>query len=163
MSVLIRRAGNGDIAALYALYQKIGTKEAGYFERCLAEGYVIFVASADGADAGFGILNFTSRYAPFRRLNIPEIQDLNVIPAQRQRGIATDIIALCEEEARARGCDDIGLGVGLRHDYGPAQRLYVKLGYMPDGAGAMYDHKAPEGTRPYPLDDDFCLMMVKAL
>ncbi len=159
----IRQAGIEDAAHLAELYRHFATKDAGYFERCINEGHVIFIASWNDANAGFGVLNFKSRYQPFRRLNIPEIQDLNVVPGMRQQGIATALIDACEDEARERGCADIGLAVGLAASYGPAQRLYVKMGYAPDGSGAMYDHKAPEDTRSYPLDDDFCLMLVKAL
>lgn len=163
VSIAVRRAGGGDAALLADLYRHFGNKDAAYFDRCYRDGHAIFIASVDGQDAGFGILNYTSRYAPFKRLNIPEIQDLNVQPDWRGRGIASAIIAACEGAAREEGCDDIGLGVGLGASYGPAQRLYVKLGYMPDGSGAMYDHKAPVDARSYPLDDDFCLMLVKAL
>lgn len=161
--ITIRRATHSDADRLAGLYSHFADKNAQYFTNCIKQGYAIFIASVKGQDAGFGILNYTSRYQPFRRMNIPEIQDLNVLPDMRQRGIATAIIAACEEAAREEGCDDIGLGVGLASSYGPAQRLYVKLGYMPDGSGAMYDHKAPDGARSYPLDDDFCLMLVKAL
>lgn len=163
VSVAIRRAGKKDAADLAALYRHFADKPASYFERCIDEGYTIFIASAAGTDAGFAIVNFTSRYQPFRRLHIPEIQDLNVIPALRGQGIATALIAACEDEARNDACEQIGLAVGLGKSYGPAQRLYAKMGYMPDGAGAMYDHRAPDDGKAYPLDDDFCLMLVKAL
>ncbi len=33
----------------------------------------------------------------------------------------------------------MGISVGLNQSYGPAQRLYVKKGYIPDGAGMCYD------------------------
>lgn len=161
--ISIRRSGAGDAAHLADLYRHFGPKDAAYFDRCFKEGHAIFIASVKEQDAGFAILNYTSRYQPFRRMNIPEIQDLNVLPDMRQRGIASAIIAACEEAAREEGCTEIGLGVGLAASYGPAQRLYVKMGYMPDGSGAMYDHKAPDKARSYPLDDDFCLMLVKAL
>jgi hypothetical protein len=32
----------------------------------------------------------------------------------------------------------VGLGVELCADYGPAQMLYIKKGYIPDGNGVTY-------------------------
>jgi ribosomal protein S18 acetylase RimI-like enzyme len=161
--ISIRRAIADDADLLSDIYRHFGDRKPSYFKECIEQGYAIFIASIKDQNVGFGTLNFSSRYAPFARLNIPEIQDLNVIPDQRQQGIASALINACEDEARKRGCADIGLGVGLNKSYGPAQRLYVKMGYSPDGSGAMYDHKAPDENLRYPLDDDFCLMLVKAL
>lgn len=158
----IRRAGADDAGLLSDLYTHFADRSPVYFQRCLNEGYPIFIASIDGADAGFAIVNTASRYNAFMRLNIPEIQDVNVLPDYRQRGIASALITACEDEARAMGYTDIGIAVGLNHAYGPAQRLYTKLGYLPDGAGVMYNHAAPEAQERYPLDDDLCLMLVKA-
>lgn len=163
MRIAIREAGEADAPLLYDLYSAIGAKPHDYFERCLREEYVIYIAALDGTDCGFGILNFKSRYSPFQRLGIPEIQDLNVVPGARQKGVATAIIARCEDHARRQGCGQTGIAVGLSADYGPAQRLYVKLGYVPDGAGATYDHLPANPRKGYPLDDDLCLMLLKRL
>ena len=159
----IRRAGEDDAVLLSDLYAHFADRSPVYFERCLQENYPIVIASVEEADTGFAVLNTASRYLPFLRLGIPEIQDVNVLPDYRQRGIASALIAACENEARALGYNDIGIAVGLNHTYGPAQRLYTKLGYMPDGAGAMYNHATPEEGALYPLDDDLCLMLIKPL
>ncbi len=105
----------------------------------------------------------TPRYKPFQRLNIPEIQDLNVHPDHRQQGLARAMLAKCEAKAKEEGCDMIGLGVGLSQRYGPAQRLYCQSGYLPDGAGLVYDGVPVALGEARPNDDDLCLMMVKAL
>lgn len=105
----------------------------------------------------------TPRYKPFQRLNVPEIQDLNVHPDHRQQGLGRALLAACEAKARDEGRDMIGLGVGLSQSYGPAQRLYCQSGYLPDGAGLVYDGVPVALGEAKPNDDDLCLMMVKAL
>lgn len=113
--------------------------------------------------AGYVLLNFNPAYAPFKHMNIPEIQDLNVHPDCRRQGLGERLVRACEDEARAQGCDMIGLGVGLSAAYGAAQRLYCRLGYLPDGAGLIYDgERVPVGAAK-PNDDDLCLMMIKEL
>src|SRR5262249_13851967 len=77
----------------------------------------------------YGSLLWSPAYAPFRDLGIPEIQDVVVSEFWRRRGIATRLLAALEDQARSREYKQIGLAVGLYADYGPAQRLYIKLGY----------------------------------
>ena len=55
---------------------------------------------------------------------IPEIQDFNVLPAFRKRGLGTQLMDLAESEA-AKLSGYVGLGVGLHSGYGSAQRMYV--------------------------------------
>ena len=111
----------------------------------------------------FGILNFEPKYNLYKKLDIPEIQDLNVVSVERQQGIATTLIEAFENMVRDQGLESIGISVGLTKDYGPAQRLYCKLGYMPDGNGIAYDREGVTFGTPYPADDNLCLMMVKTL
>ncbi len=159
----IREASATDIPALYALYDAIGKKDEGYFEHAFEAGAVPVMAYEDGELAGFALLNWTPRYSLYRRLGIPEIQDLNVIPARRRKGIARMIVEYCENAARARGCDTMGIAVGLSKDYGPAQIMYIAMGYIPDGNGVTYDREGAQANMPYTLDDDLALMLVKPL
>ena len=49
-----------------------------------------------------------------------------------------------ESEKRVRLISDkVTLGVGLHSGYGPAQRLYIKRGYIPDGTGVWYQNHQP--------------------
>ena len=57
----------------------------------------------------------------------PELQDLEVLPAHRRRGIATGLVAAAEDEARGRGFAAIHLEVSA--DDIAAQRLYATCGY----------------------------------
>jgi GNAT superfamily N-acetyltransferase len=128
-----------------------------------AEQRIVLLAVDNDAFVGYGSLLWSSSYAPFRDERIPEIQDLVVSEPWRNRGIATSLIRALEDRARARGHKQIGLGVGLYADYGPAQRLYMKLGYRLDGRGVTYNCALVSGGATVRLDDDLILWMVKAL
>jgi GNAT superfamily N-acetyltransferase len=164
----IRPATSSDISSLYAIAAAMKAQhEPHYFERCLLEQdegrRLIYIAEAEGQDAGYVQLNLNPLYPPFRRLGIPEIQDLNVVPAARQQGIGTALVAHCEGVAKARGSTEMGISVGLHARFGAAQRLYVRLGYIPDGAGAAYDEVPVVVGEMRPVDDMLTLKLIKNL
>lgn len=161
--IKIREATKSDLSVLYDLYRVIGKKDDGYFEHMMEQGAIILIASLDGEDCGFCIYNPRPRYSVYRKLGIPEIQDLNVIPAARRNGVASALIKWCEGMARSRNCSQIGISVGLFKDYGPAQILYTKMGYVPDGNGVTYDRESIRPYTSYIIDDNLSLMMVKDL
>lgn len=123
----------------------------------------VYMAALDGMDAGYCVFNRTPKYVPFKKLKIPEIQDLNVLPNFRRRGIGRAIIEHCENQAATEGFMEMGIGVGVLASYGSAQRLYVKMGYIPDGLGMNHDRKQIAAGEFRPIDDDLSLMMVKNL
>jgi GNAT superfamily N-acetyltransferase len=129
-----------------------------------ANGKRIVLVAADGAEIlGYGSLLWASGYPPFRNAKIPEINDLVVAEKHRKRGIATGLIQELEKRACAARRPKIGVGVGLYADYGPAQRLYVHLGYVPDGSGiTSHDLFVPAGHS-VTVDDDLALWLVKPL
>lgn len=163
--ISVRIAAEGDREALSAL--RSGTDAASYFAECLSEQNagrrLVLMAESGGAAAGWAMLNFAPRYALYSRLGMPEIQDLYVGGAFRRQGIGGAIIEACEKLARERGCDGIGISVGLHAGFGAAQRLYVRRGYVPDGGGVTYDRVPVGAGEVRPIDDDLCLMMVKSL
>ncbi|MDB5490524.1 MAG: acetyltransferase family protein [Micavibrio sp.] len=112
---------------------------------------------------GYVILNWTPAYQLFSRLKIPELQDLNVLPDHRRKGLGKKLVAACENLARERGRVEIGLAVGLTQSYGAAQRLYARMGYIPDGQGITWDRQPVRPFAVHPVDDDLCLMLVKSL
>ena len=57
----------------------------------------------------------------------------------------------------------IGIGVGLTPDYGDAQKLYAKSGYIPDGNGMTYQHQTVKWGVDYKVDDDLVLWFIKNL
>ncbi len=163
MSFDIRQASAEDVPALYNLYEQIGKEDAGYFEACFEKECLILIVSKDNKNIGFGVLNFQPKYRFYQKLNIPEIQDLNVVPEEREQGVATALLTAFENIARDQGAEYIGISVGLTKDYGPAQRLYAKQGYIPDGNGITYDREGVVAGQSYPVDDDLSLMLHKEL
>lgn len=163
MSIQIREAAESDISKLYEIYHACGKADVGYFENCFKEDCTIILASFNGEDVGICLLNWKPRYSLYKRLGIPEIQDLNVVPDARRNGAGRAMIEWCETAALAKSKDMMGIGVGLTREYGPAQILYTKLGYIPDGYGVTYDREGVTPHESYRMDDDLSLMMVKAL
>ena len=161
--IAIRQAQRNDLETLYRIYEASGKRDDGYFETCFNENCTVLIGSFDDEDVAIGLLNWNPRYALYRKMQIPEIQDLNVMPEFRRNGIATAMIKWCEGLARSKGKDMIGIGVGLTKDYGPAQILYIRLGYVPDGYGVTHDREAVVTHASYRMDDDLSLMMIKAL
>lgn len=118
---------------------------------------VVLIAEEQSSVLAYGTLLWESRYLFFSAAGVAEISNLVVAQHARRRGIATAMIGTFEQYARQRGRKFIGLGVGLYADYGPAQRLYVKLGYRPDGSGITYaDEPVPAGQT-VRLDDRLVL------
>jgi len=124
---------------------------------------ITLLAMDHGIFVGYGSLLWLSGYAPFRDQKIPEIQDLVVSESRRTQGIATALMLALEERVQDRELKRVGLGVGLYADYGQAQRLYIKRGYIPDGRGLTFKYKPAKGGLSLRLDDDLLLWLVKQL
>lgn len=88
--------------------------------------------------------------------------DFNVLPVMRNKGIGSALLEIAEKEA-AKKSAIVGLGVGLYADYGAAQKLYVKRGYVPDGLGVTYKYKDIKPGAKVDLDDDLVLWFIKEL
>lgn len=127
---------------------------------------VVWVAYIQDQIAGYVTLNWTSHYEPFTHKKIPEIIDLNVLPAFRKLGIGSALLTVAEDKAASQ-CDVVGIGVGLYGGpdggYGQAQRLSINRGYLPDGLGVTYSYKPTVPGETYPLDDDLILWFTKKL
>ncbi len=167
-NLVIRQATVDDISLLQQIADDMkSVKDIDYFELSLehqaAGERLVFIVEYDGKTAGYGMLSWAPKYAFYKAMGYPEIQDLNVLPDFRSKGIASNVIAYCEDLARKKGRSHMGISVGLTASYGAAQKLYVKLGYVPDGHGVTCDRKAVSHGEIRPVDDDMCLMMVKDL
>lgn len=142
------------------------SKPEGYFEGRLAQQEAgelrMFVAHAGETYAGHVFLNYRSDYAGFADNGIPEIQDLAVLPDFRNLGLGNALVAHCENLAAER-YDVVGIGVGLYADYGAAQRIYTKRGYVPDGRGMHYDGKPCIPGESYRVDDELILYLTRSL
>lgn len=104
-----------------------------------------------------------SQYPPFQRNKIFEIVDLWVHPDARQHGIGRQLLRATIDYARAHNCTALGLGVGVTHDFGAAQRLYVHEGFVPDGTGIWVQGHQPDEGDTISLQDGVIMMWVKTL
>lgn len=137
--LVIRLLTAKDVQPIAAAFAAIGwNKPASQYERYLAEQErgerMVLVTFLDDAFAGYLTISWQSGYAPFRDAGIPEIVDFNVLPQVRRRGIGSRLMEEAERRISKRSAV-VGIGVGMDPDYGAAQRLYVKRGYVPDGRG----------------------------
>jgi GNAT superfamily N-acetyltransferase len=123
---------------------------------------LIWVAYDKEQLAGYITLRWQSLYEPFRKAGIPEIADLNVLPPFRHQGIASQLLEIAEREASKKS-QTVGIGVGLYQDYGAAQKLYVKRGYVPDGLGVTYKYQSVTPGDSIPVDDDLVLWFTRKL
>jgi GNAT superfamily N-acetyltransferase len=124
---------------------------------------IVLLAFEQGKPVGYGTLKWASDYLSFLSAGIPEVNDLVVAAHARRRGIGTAIIQELEQRARGAGKQSIGIGVGLYADYGSAQRLYIRLGFQPDGCGVTYANKPVLPGSAVVVDDDLLLWFTKSL
>ena len=91
----------------------------------------------------------------------PELQDVQVLPGHRRRGVASALTAAAEERACERGCRLLTLTVSV--DNHEAQALYRKLGYGDSGEPPRRVHGTVQ-IRSGPLEvDDTLLTLPKEL
>ena len=86
----------------------------------------------------------------------PELQDVEVRPEFRRRGVASALTAHAEDETRTRGFDRLRLGVGA--DNAPAQALYRRWGYL-DAGMAPQRVKGTVQVRTGPIEVDDTILI----
>jgi ribosomal protein S18 acetylase RimI-like enzyme len=165
VQAVIRAMAESDPETISAAFTALGWhKPTALFQRYLAEqerGHrLAFVAEWRGEFAGYVTLVWVSDYSPFAERHIPEISDLNVLPDHRRQGIGNALLDRAESAAATRS-NVVGLGVGLSCDYGAAQRIYVRRGYLPDGRGVIYNNQPVEAGATIRIDDDATLMFTR--
>jgi GNAT superfamily N-acetyltransferase len=121
----------------------------------------VFIAEEAGTIAGYVTLLPAALTGPFAD-KLPEISDFNVFTKFQRHGIGSTLLDAAEQAA-AQLAAAVSLGVGLHAGYGPAQRLYVKRGYVSDGSGVWYQDKPLPMNALSRNDDDLVLYMSKAL
>jgi GNAT superfamily N-acetyltransferase len=137
-----------------------------------ARRYLAEHAEADGASliamAGSDVIGYVaiiweSGYAGFRSRGIPLIHQLAVAGPSRRQGVATLLMDAAEQLVRDRGIATLGITVGLFDGYGPAQRLYGRRGYIPDGRGACRGQRPLSKGMQVTMDDDLIIWLTKDL
>lgn len=168
LTLSIRICEKSDIPVLndFVISGKHSVEDA-YFETAFQEQLdgkrFIFLVFQNEGLVGYAHLNLHPQYTPFARLNIPEIQDIIVHPNARRQGIGEQLILTCEEKAKSLFATDIGIGVGVSGSFGSAQRLYHRLGYAPDGNGAVFERIPVQSGDIRAIDDRLCLMLIKSI
>ncbi len=128
-----------------------------------AQGQSIsLVAEYNNNVAGYVNVYPNSQWGAFANQGYPEIVDFGVLAKYRNNGIGTKLMDIAEEIAK-KYSDIVYLGVGLNCDYGSAQRMYVKRGYIPDGSGVWYGEKVCPPYASCCNDDDLVLYLSKQL
>lgn len=122
----------------------------------------VFVAEHQGAAAGYVTLLPEAKAGPFAGTGLPEISDFNVMEKYRRNGLGNQLLAAAEDAAAQRA-SSVTLGVGLHVGYGPAQRLYVKRGYVPDGSGVWYQDRRLAPYTPCMNNDSLAIYLSKDL
>jgi GNAT superfamily N-acetyltransferase len=165
MAVTIKLLDTETIPLIAAAFQKSEwkTPESYYWNLLAAQvrGDRVFLAAYDkGEVAGFVTIKWISDYRPFAEAGIPEINDLRVLQAFRRCGVATALMDEVEKRIFKRS-KAAGLGVGLYADYGAAQQMYIRRGYLPDGRGLMYKNQPVAPGHDVAVDDELVLFFTK--
>ena len=129
-----------------------------------AEGKcVALTAEYQGHPAGALYLYLHAHEGPFKDKGCPIIVDFGVLKKYQRKGIGNRLMGVAEQIA-AQHADAVCLGVGLSREYGTAQRMYVKRGYIPDGSGVWYqDKQCVQYESVCTIDDDLVLFLSKKL
>ena len=138
--------GREEILARYFLEQECGERE-------------VLVAEVEGALAGYITILPCAKQGPFAEI-YPELSDFNVFEPFQNQGIGNLLLEEAEKRVRLIS-DKVTLGVGLHSGYGPAQRLYIKRGYIPDGSGVWYQNQPLEMNDTIQNNDDLVLYLSK--
>ena len=112
-----------------------------YFKEQESGEREVLVAEVEGAVAGYITILPCAKQGPFAEI-YPELSDFNVFEPFQNQGIGNLLLEEAEKQVRLIS-DKVTLGVGLHSGYGPAQRLYIKRGYIPDGTGVWYQNHQP--------------------
>jgi GNAT superfamily N-acetyltransferase len=134
----------------------------GYWQEHCTGARLVLVAELEGQFAGYVTIVWVSDYPPFHEAGIPEIVDFNVLKKYQRRHVGTALMDQAEQRISARS-RVAGLGVCIFVDYGPAQVLYARRGYVPDGRGVFQAGHYPLYGAQVRIDDDLVLYMTKRL
>lgn len=165
MKVSIRQQEEQDGEMISRVFASIGWNRSvseyhKYYKEQCAGSRIVLIAFVNDDFAGYVTVVWQSDYPYFKKNNIPEIQDLNVLPKFRRRKVATNLLDKAEKIVSDRS-NIVGIGVGLHPGYNVAQKLYVLRGYVPDGMGVVYKDKYIKEKQTVVADDDLILHLIK--
>ena len=162
--VYIRPSKEKELDVLWQNF-KVNQKEEKYTQRLkdVADGKCIaLVAEYKGNVAGYFNVYPNSMGGSFGGKGLPELVDFGVLMKYRNHGIGNTLMQVAENIAK-KYSDTVYLGVGLHRDYGSAQRMYIKRGFIPDGTGLWWQGKNLEPYADMKNDDETAIYMSKKL
>ena len=152
----IKNLSRGFISQGWPSREEILTR---YFKEQESGEREILVAEVEGAVAGYITILPSAKHGPFAEV-YPELSDFNVFEPFRNQGIGNQLLEEAEKRVKFVS-SKVTLGVGLHSGYGPAQRLYIRRGYIPDGSGVWYRNQPLEMNATSQNNDDLVLYLVK--
>jgi Acetyltransferases len=166
--IQIRRLCREDCSVISAAFaEQDWNKSVEQFERYLREcgegKRDILLAEINAEFAGYVTVDWQPESAFFNERSIPEIADLNVLVKFRNRGIGSRLLDEAEQLVSSKSYEIAGIRVGLTADYGSAQRLYIKRGYVPDGCGISQHGRFLRHGDIITVDDDLTIGFTKSL
>ncbi|MEF2245818.1 MULTISPECIES: GNAT family N-acetyltransferase [unclassified Paenibacillus] len=167
MNLLLREINENDPITISNAFKEQGwDKPVAQYKRYINEQKngerVTIIAEINGVFVGYLNVIWNSHYPSFREQNIPEISDFNVLIKYRGLGIGSQLMDKAEEVI-SRKSSIAGIGVGVFSDYGVAQVIYVRRGYIPDGKGLHNGHRYINYGDNVVIDDDIVLYFTKKL
>lgn len=165
--IKVRKMEDTDARIAADAFRKIGwPRPLILFEQYLREQKAgareVFIAEMRDGFAGYVTLLWNSAYGPFREAAIPEVRDLTVLPLVQGRGIGSALVAKAETLC-ARRSGSIGASIPVGPDFGPAQILFARRGYVPDGTGVCYKGQPVLQGADVSADDDLTLFSTKEI
>ena len=162
----IRRLAADDILNIDNMFIKQGWESRlNVLENYLADQNnderVFLIAEKDDVILGYITLMKVAKHGPFLGL-YPEVADFNVFEDFQKMGIGKTLLEKIEVEA-SKISNVITIGVGLHKGYGPAQRLYIKQGYVPDGSGVWFNNENIDMNVSCINNDDLVLYFSKQI
>ena len=152
----IKNLSRGFISQGWPSREEILTR---YFKEQESGEREVLVAEVEGAVAGDITILPSAKHGPFAEV-YPELSDFNVFEPFRNQGIGNQLLEEAEKRVKVVS-SKVTLGVGLHLGYGPAQRLYIRRGYIPDGTGVWYRNQPLEMNATSQNNDDLVLYLVK--
>ena len=134
----IKELSRGFISQGWPSREEILTR---YFKEQESGEREVLVGEVEGAVAAYITILPDAKQGPFAGM-APELSDFNVFEPFQNQGIGNLLMEEAEKRVKLIS-DKVTLGVGLHSGYGPAQRLYIKRGYIPDGSGVWYQNHQP--------------------
>jgi len=134
-----------------------------YYTEQQTNNRTVCVAKFGDEFIGYGSLLNNTEYPEFKNKGIPEINDVWISAEYRGNGFGKELVQCLEAIALKENHKQVGIGVGLYKDYGFAQKLYVRMGYIPDGNGVTYKYQPVNPGDSHPVDDDLIIWFKKDL